>query len=570
MSLDLTPLSRAVDGVVDLLEQVLVGGLARPDVDVPQDLDEAAARLRALRMPHGADRLDALAAAVRAIGEVPEMDAAWAALQAAVAWARLARREVALARVQAQLDTEAAIAHGARPAPPKRLTVTVDVWPVGVELEGRTLTIEGRTVPDGLPVVVRDRIDLTDASAPLSGRAISRLFQAAVDLRRTLQGLLRFTDHPARRSGRGWALAPAFEQVPERRPVSADFVGPGPIPEPVRVVASDLAWFAGETPLVDAGLPAALNAAKLLLRGDDTVRGVVVRGRDEARLQCVHEVDGRRVWPGLDPGAIRLEAAHLAERLGAGASGGTAALDLHAALAALDGVPAESVIAAVEAAEAETVLDAYRLARARATLGLGRRAPALASAIRQLMEPRRPMSARARWAVCALAADWPEACEAPAMQVFPACFGPVPPDPGPLEVAARATALWTLGCLDAAAEAAMLGEDDDGAADEGAGVRAWFEAHLAALLDTPLTALERLALAETAARLDVPLAPVEAATLLATALPALRGLDGTPESTELAADGLHLLRRTGAAALLIDPGRGEDFGGFVGGQAQRS
>ncbi|MCB9523176.1 MAG: hypothetical protein H6702_07310 [Myxococcales bacterium] len=538
--------------VGEALAHALAGGVARPDPDLPDDLDTLAQRGLDLGLAGGAGRLEAAAQALRARlmaprGPVPNglVDA----LQRALAWHRLATRQLALARARAATRRGAAAA-----SPPPRPRFSGDAWPVGIELDGEAAVIHARDA-DGAPVLVRDRLTL-DADAPFDRPALSRLCQARLDLRATLAGLLRFDGHPiAARTAHGLALAPAFDRVPERLSLApgVDVPRPGAVPLAGALTPEGLTWTGPAGPVLLADSPAlALNAVKLALRGHLAFDRALWAPRGPAQVllaaQTAH--DGW-MYPAWDPGAVRLSPAHLAGALADRPGDPAARYRLAAELAALGG-PDPGAPPRGDAGG--------RLAPDRGPLrhrrpppggggrGGGRPGPAARPhdvALRQaaLGRPDTPPDGPAAWQAVALALADPQP-HARALAGLVQAWASPPTAPGPYRVAARTLLLaWQ-----AHQDAAIDDGDVPGTLTE---VRDWFQAWATALQEGGLAdPAAWLALGEAHAALtDGPFGlPGEPGRLLpfTAALVALQAGDAAQ-----AAAGLALIRRAGLADWLV-------------------
>jgi hypothetical protein len=386
----------------EALRQICVAGLSFPAPELPETLASLAERAKAHRFSTSQELLARLRLRVGAILGEPDIEArhhyargAWAEAQRLITWLRLYRAEHDLLTVQSRMAAEASGKPAARPEAYR--TRSLGVWPVGIDLASSgKLLIFALGVEGGEAVVLADHLAEFDAEAPLSSRAISRLFQDGVELRKVLASVIRLEDHPVVERGGALLFRPAFRSIPRVLPVADSFRPPalrelkvarvGHLPAglfSLSVVARRtggrlrVEHDGDEAPLAPSPL-LRFNLSKLLLR--ERARSIeldlaVVTQEDRLSvLSTSTDLDGR-VFIAHDPAlfAVPREVLQTLAEKASSPEQGPALLFLRAATQALGGgKPArlEALCHEVEAAASAGIDDAYRLALAGALLGL--------------------------------------------------------------------------------------------------------------------------------------------------------------------------------------------------------
>ncbi|MBI5517313.1 MAG: hypothetical protein HY909_26305 [Deltaproteobacteria bacterium] len=334
--------ARFLADVREALSQVFVAGVAYPDPELPDELQNLGERARALGLPTAVLHLRSLRAWLQAVHaeHAPEPrralgSGAWQEAQRLLAWTRLFTIEHDFLRVQARLPGGgASVARDGAAVPTRSLTV----WPAGLDLDasGKVLLF-ARELETGRAVVLRDQWTDWNRRDPLHGRVVSRLFQDAVDMGRVLSGVVRLEEHPVVERRDEWLFRPAFRAVPRPLAVASSFEPPalpeaspgadgGPTaeepPGPLALTArlrfvggQVVALGASNGPLeLELSPTLRLTWTKLLARSPARTLDlplVVVPLRDRYQvLQQRTDLD-ERVHPSLDPTLFRLEATRL-------------------------------------------------------------------------------------------------------------------------------------------------------------------------------------------------------------------------------------------------------------------
>jgi len=295
-----------VEGLDEVLEQILVAGLARPPAGLADDLAELAVRADAVGVRNAADGLRALRSALH------DPDAGWAATQRLLCWRDLFTRSLTLDRVE---DHMAKAAEVEPTSPRRRAGFTGRVFCHGFAFDevGR-LTLYATDIDGGADVVVADRLSDHDPDDLLGRPAISRLLQASVSVRRVVDGLLCFEDHPfATRRGRV-ELAPAFREIPVVRDVAPGFEAPDAVEHTVARL-DERGWLLPDgTPLFESEV-LRLNLTKLRIHDAHFACPVALRAAGgEAHLLHAIDPDEGRVFPAHDPALFRPSADFLRAR----------------------------------------------------------------------------------------------------------------------------------------------------------------------------------------------------------------------------------------------------------------
>jgi hypothetical protein len=317
----------------EALRQVCVAGLSFPDPELPEALRELADRARLFQLATAVELLGKLRAWLLAVLAEPSIEArqslaagAWTETQRLMAWSRLFKAEHDLLTVQSRLAAEATGIQ--RPTTEEFQTRSLTLWPLGIELSASgKLLVFGIDIERLRSVVLADHLAEFQRESPFEGKAISRMFQDAIELPQLLSSLIRLEDHPVVDKGPVQFFRPAFRTIPKRLGVASHFTPPR-LPEftisewvglptgpafvkgalgrgkgRVFVVAGK-----GELPLSASGL-LRFNLSKLLLRegARSTSISLVVLPRDETFdvLSAETPIDDR-VFPAHDPLAFRV------------------------------------------------------------------------------------------------------------------------------------------------------------------------------------------------------------------------------------------------------------------------
>jgi hypothetical protein len=317
----------------EALRQIFVAGLSFPDPELPATLGELQERARALRVATAFERLGKLRAWLLATLAEPNLDArsplaagAWDETQRLLAWARLYKAEHDLRVVQARMAAEA---QGLKiEAEPTFPTCSASLWPVGIDLapSGKFL-VYGVSIDSVKPVVLVDHLAEYNRESPFEGRAISRMFQEAIELPRLLRSLIRLEDHPYSEKDGALHFRPAFRTTPRLLPLSETFrppklptlsVGLGAqIPSGPFLLDAVVSWSSGRLHLgsLRGEIPIRMtpllrfNLAKLLVREGlrrDEIQICLQAKDDEFELLHVTTALDGRVYPTCDPTAFRV------------------------------------------------------------------------------------------------------------------------------------------------------------------------------------------------------------------------------------------------------------------------
>lgn len=407
----------------EALRQLFVAGLSFPDPELPSALHELQQRARALRLPTAFERLGKLHAWLRATLAEPDLDAraplassAWNETQRLLAWARLYRSEHDLRVVQARMAAEA---QGLKiEAEPTFKTRSLSLWPAGIELApSGKLLVYGVSIDTGAPVVLIDHLSEYTREAPFAGRAISRMFQEAIELPRLLTSIVRLEEHPYTEKDGVISFRPAFRTTPRMLPPGDRFQPPR---LPVLNVALDaqiptgpfeievaLSWSGGRIHLgsLRGEIPIRMtpllrfNLAKLLLREGlrrDEFRACLLAKDEEFELlYLVTPLDGR-AYPTVDPTAFGVAREVLQARARRVQIPGERAVELFLQVAAHalghgDAAQVAQLRGHILEATPTGIEERYRLALARHLLGLhpdpSKERPFLQDALALLLRP---------------------------------------------------------------------------------------------------------------------------------------------------------------------------------------